>query len=57
MIFEDVPLEEVVRHLGSNRNAVYVYKLVRDARRKLKAGLEARDYPVADILDLFSGPR
>jgi RNA polymerase sigma-70 factor (ECF subfamily) len=54
MVFEDVPLDEVVRHLGSNRNAVY--KLVHDARRKLKAGLEARGYPVADILELFSGP-
>ncbi len=53
MVFEEVPLDEVVRHLGSNRNAVY--KLVHDARRKLKAGLEARGYPVADILDLFSG--
>jgi len=54
MVFEDVPLDEVVRHLGSNRNAVY--KLVHDARRKLKAGLEARGYPVGDILDLFSQP-
>ena len=54
MVFEDVPLDEIVRHLGSNRNAVY--KLVHDARRKLKAGLEARGYRVADILDLFGGP-
>lgn len=54
MFFEDLPLDEVVRHLGSNRNAVY--KLVHDARRKLKAGLEARGYQVADILDLFSRP-
>ncbi len=53
MVFEELPLDEVVRHLGSNRNAVY--KLVHDARRKLKAGLEARGYPVADILELFSG--
>jgi RNA polymerase sigma-70 factor, ECF subfamily len=52
MVFEELPLDEVVRHLGSNRNAVY--KLVHDARIKLKAGLEARGYPVADILDLFS---
>jgi RNA polymerase sigma-70 factor (ECF subfamily) len=51
IVFEEVPLDEVVRHLGSNRNAVY--KLVHDARRKLKAGLEARGYPVGDILDLF----
>jgi RNA polymerase sigma-70 factor (ECF subfamily) len=53
MVFDEVPLDEVVRHLGSNRNAVY--KLVHDARRKLKAGLEARGYSVADILELFGG--
>jgi len=53
MVFDEVPLDEVVRLLGSNRNAVY--KLVHDARRKLKAGLEARGYSVADILDLFGG--
>jgi RNA polymerase sigma-70 factor, ECF subfamily len=55
MVFEEVPLDEVARHLRSNRNAVY--KLVHDARRKLKAGLEAKGYSVADILDLFGGPR
>jgi RNA polymerase sigma-70 factor (ECF subfamily) len=54
LVFEEVPLDEIARHLGSNRNAVY--KLVHDARRKLKAGLEARGYPLGDILDLFSGP-
>jgi RNA polymerase sigma-70 factor (ECF subfamily) len=52
MAFEGVPLDEVVRHFGSNRNAIY--KLVHDARRKLKAGLEARGYAVADVIDLFS---
>ena len=54
IVFEDVPLDEVARLLGSNRNAVY--KLVHDARRKLKAGLQAHGYPVSDILDLFSQP-
>lgn len=54
IVFEELPLDEVVRRLGSNRNAVY--KLVHDARRKLKAGLESRGYAVADILALFGGP-
>ncbi len=54
LVFEEVPLDEIVRHLGSNRNAVY--KLVHDARRKLKAGLEAHGYRIADILDLFGEP-
>ncbi len=55
LVFEDVPLDEIVRHLGTNRNAVY--KLVHDARRKLKAGLEARGYPVGEILRLFEAAR
>ena len=51
MVFDDVPMDEVVRHLGSNRNAIY--KLLHDARRKLKAHLEARGFDVEEILDLF----
>jgi RNA polymerase sigma-70 factor (ECF subfamily) len=54
MVIDDLPLDEVVRHLGSNRNAVY--KLVHDARRKLKAGLEERGYPAGEILALFEAP-
>ena len=37
-----MPLAEIARHLRSNRNAIY--KLTHDARRKLKAGLEAAGY-------------
>jgi RNA polymerase sigma-70 factor (ECF subfamily) len=54
LAFSGVPLDEVVRHLGSNRNAVY--KLVHDARRRLKAGLEARGFRIGEILDLFTSP-
>jgi RNA polymerase sigma-70 factor (ECF subfamily) len=53
MVLEDLPLDEVVRHLGSNRNAVY--KLVHDARRALRSGLEARGHPAREILRLFEG--
>lgn len=53
MVFHEVPLDEVVRHLGSNRNAVY--KLLHDARRKLKSGLQARGFEVIETLILF-GP-
>jgi len=52
LVFEEVPLDEVVRHWGSNRNAVY--KLVHDARRKLKAHLMARGFNVKEILDVFA---
>ena len=51
VIFEQVPLDEVVRHWGSNRNALY--KLLHDARRKLKSHLHARGFDVEEILDLF----
>lgn len=42
-----MPQEEIARHLGSNRNAVY--KLTHDARKKLKAGLEAAGYTSTDF--------
>ena len=52
LVFEEVQLDEVVRHWGSNRNAVY--KLVHDARRKLKAHLEGRGFDVKEIFELFA---
>jgi RNA polymerase sigma-70 factor, ECF subfamily len=51
ILFEGVPLDEIARHWGSNRNAVY--KLLHDARRKLKADLEERGFGVQETLDLF----
>jgi RNA polymerase sigma-70 factor (ECF subfamily) len=55
IFFDGVPLDELARHWGSNRNAVY--KLLHDARRKLKAHLEARGFDVKEALDLFAGGR
>jgi RNA polymerase sigma-70 factor (ECF subfamily) len=52
VVLEQVPLDEVVRRWGSNRNALY--KLLHDARRKLKAYLVARGFDVDDVLQLFS---
>jgi RNA polymerase sigma-70 factor, ECF subfamily len=52
IVFEQIPLDEVVRHWGSNRNALY--KLLHDARRKLKSHLAARGFDVKAILDLFA---
>ncbi len=52
--FADVPLDEVARRMGSNRNATY--KLLHDARRKLKGELEARGYALQDVLEWFSVP-
>lgn len=42
-----MPQDEIARHIGSNRNAVY--KLTHDARKRLKRGLEAAGYEAADV--------
>jgi RNA polymerase sigma-70 factor (ECF subfamily) len=55
IVFEGVPLDEVARHWSSNRNAVY--KLLHDARRKLKAHLEQRGFGVKETLGLFAAER
>ena len=52
MVFHEVPMDEVVRELGTNRNAVY--KLLHDARRKLRSILQARGFEMAETLNLFS---
>jgi RNA polymerase sigma-70 factor (ECF subfamily) len=49
--FDDVPMDVVVDRLATNRNAVY--KLLHDARLKVKRRLSARGYDVEDIYDLF----
>ena len=43
-----MPQDEIARHLGSNRNAVY--KLTHDARKKLKNHLEAAGYTANDVV-------
>lgn len=48
-----MPLEEVARRLGSNRNAVY--KLVHDGRVRLKRRLEREGMTPDDILDSVAG--
>jgi RNA polymerase sigma-70 factor (ECF subfamily) len=55
IVLEGVPLDELARHWGSNRNAIY--KLLHDARRKLKACLEERGFSVTETLGLFGAER
>ncbi len=55
MLIQEVPLDEVVRHLETNRNAVY--KMLHDARRKVKSALLAQGFDVAAMLNLFSTSR
>lgn len=47
-----MPQAEIGRHLGISRNAVY--KLTHDARKNLKAGLEASGFDAAEIRAAFS---
>jgi RNA polymerase sigma-70 factor (ECF subfamily) len=42
IVLNDVPLDTLVTHLGSSRNAIY--KMMFDARRKLRAALAANGY-------------
>lgn len=51
MAFDDVPMDVVVQHLNSNRNAVY--KLLHDARLKIKQQLTMSGYDLAEVVDLF----
>ena len=46
-----MPQVEVARHLGSSRNALY--KLVHDARRRVKRGLEAAGFEAHDVKTAF----
>jgi len=51
IVFNEVPMDEVVRLLETNRNAIY--KMLHDARRKLKSGLQSRGFEVGETLALF----
>jgi RNA polymerase sigma-70 factor (ECF subfamily) len=48
-----VPQDEIARHLGSNRNALY--KLTHDARKRLRRGLEAAGFTAEDVGAAFAG--
>jgi RNA polymerase sigma-70 factor (ECF subfamily) len=55
MIFHDVPMDEVVQRMSTNRNAIY--KMLHDARRKLKQSLQVRGFEIDEILALFAPQR
>ena len=48
-ILNGVPMDDVARHLDTNRNALY--KLLHDARLRLRKAFEARGLPPDDLLD------
>jgi RNA polymerase sigma-70 factor (ECF subfamily) len=51
VVLQGVPQEIVAERLGTNRNALY--KLVHDARRKLRAHLESQGLSLEYMLTLF----
>jgi RNA polymerase sigma-70 factor (ECF subfamily) len=51
IILDDIPLEVVAERMGTNRNALY--KLIHDARRKLRDYLEETGLSPDYILNLF----
>ena len=51
IVFEQVPMDGLVQRLGTNRNAVY--KLLHDARKKLKQALQAHGFKADEIYRLF----
>ncbi len=53
-VIDEVPIEEIARRLGTNRNALY--KLVHDARLKLRRYLEAQELSLDYMLGLFGNP-
>jgi len=48
VMINEMSIEVFAERIGSNRNAVY--KLLHDARKKIKAGLEARGVAIDDLL-------
>jgi RNA polymerase sigma-70 factor (ECF subfamily) len=52
VVFHDMPLEEVARRMDSNRNALY--KLLYDARQRLRRRLEARGLTVEEVMAVFA---
>jgi RNA polymerase sigma-70 factor, ECF subfamily len=48
VMFEGMPLEEAARRMGTSRNALY--KLMHDARKRLKKRMEAEGLSAQDVL-------
>jgi RNA polymerase sigma-70 factor (ECF subfamily) len=49
--FDQVPMDVIVELLGTSRNAIY--KMLHDARLKVKRHLVARGYDIEEIFSLF----
>ena len=54
VVFAGMPTEEVARRMGTNRNALY--KLMHDARQRLKRRMQAEGISLEDALAAFETP-
>jgi RNA polymerase sigma-70 factor (ECF subfamily) len=52
VIFEGMPLEEAARRMGTNRGALY--KLMHDARKRLKRRMANEGLSPQDVLEAFA---
>ena len=51
VLLEEMPISEAARRMGTNQNALY--KLLHDARRKLKRRMETAGISSRDVLEVF----
>ena len=51
VLLEGMPISEVARRMGTNQNALY--KLLHDARRKLKREMESAGLSAKEVLAAF----
>ena len=51
VILEEMPISEVARRMGTTQNALY--KLLHDARKKLKRQMEASGLSAKEVLAVF----
>ena len=51
VLLEGMPISEVAKRMGTNQNALY--KLLHDARRKLKRHMEAAGFSPQEVLEVF----
>jgi DNA-directed RNA polymerase specialized sigma24 family protein len=51
VLLEGMPVSEVARRMGTNQNALY--KLLHDARKKLKRQMEAAGISPHEVLAVF----
>lgn len=54
VVFDEVPAEVVAAEMGTNRNNLY--KIIHDARRKLRRALEKSGWSTDDVLSAFAPP-